>query len=102
MKKLFRGGIAAALAVAVIGMCAPAAGALPASGAPLMPKGAKNLLDNSKVTGDNTVFTYKNDLLVCAGADDEKMVEFAVDNLASTDEYVLSCLLYTSPSPRDS
>ena len=68
----------------VPGLTALAAGPS-VGGAPLCPKGGKNLIDLGKITGDTGDYLYTKDQLISEGGNEDKTVEFAVDASGLTD-----------------
>lgn len=77
--------------LAVLGLTALAAGPS-VGGAPLCPKGGKNLIDLTKITGDTGDYLYTKDQLISEGGNEDKTVEFAVDASGITElaPYVVS------------
>ena len=75
----------------VPGLTALAAGPS-VGGAPLCPKGGKNLIDLGKITGDTGDYLYTKDQLISEGGNEDTTVEFAVDASGLTDlaPYVVS------------
>lgn len=106
MKKSFSRMLSVLIIMALVtsfGMTALAVGPS-VNGAPRMPKGAANLIDLSKVTGDTSNFIYSKDQLICQDpTEDPKTVEFAVNNGSITHEatYVVSMWAKLSEDAED-
>ena len=93
MGKLIKLGLAALMTASLMaGALLPGmAEGIPTVGAPRMPKGAENLIDLSKISGDTGAFTYEKDLLISKDVqEEEKVVSFSVGEVDNSSDYVLS------------